>query len=75
MKNTLSSIGSIYLSLLGLAMIIFSQKIGKVAKFWNLRLWGFSTGERQYQIAFILGGVIFMVMGCLAFLGIIKFRT
>jgi len=75
MNITSTSIAGIFFVLFGLALIIFRTMLGKMSRHWNMRLWKFASGERKYQLSFTVVGVAFLVIGALAFLGILKFRV
>jgi hypothetical protein len=45
---------------------IFRRKdYGVAARRQNLKLWGFAATEKGYEISFLIGGGIFLIMGLL----------
>ena len=61
----------IFFVLSGLGAIVLRKMLGRAAVIWNLRLWRFATGEKEYQLAFAVIGVTFLIFGVLILLGIL----
>jgi len=74
MSLALVSVPGVFCALFGLGLIIMRKTLGRVTASWNLRLWKFATGEREYQLVFTLVGVAFLIISILAMLGIVQFR-
>lgn len=67
-------IAGVFFTAFGVGLVVFREKIAMQAVKWNTKLWHFSGTDRQYQIAFIIGGAIFLIFGLLILFGIIHFR-
>ena len=63
-----------FFALFGIGLIALRKTVSRAAANWNNKLWHFSATEKEYQIAFLVGGVIFVVIGILACFGILQFR-
>ena len=70
----IGSIMSIVFIIFGILMVVFCKKIAKHTSdfYYNLLHHRFSvTG---YQIAFLMGGIVFVLLGILSLLKIIEWR-
>ena len=63
---------SLALIIFGLVVCIFRHVWAQGAVNWNILI-GESFNQRGFEIAFLIGGIIFVVIGVLSLLGIIGF--
>ena len=64
----------IILVMTGIASIYFRSVMAKWASEENYRILRIRFDERIYQISFLFGGLLFLVIGTLTLCGVIKFK-
>lgn len=60
--------------ILGLIFFIFYKKVGKRVADFQYKFFKIKYPEKLLQIGYLLGGLVFMIFGVLAFFEKIKFR-
>ncbi len=58
----------------GIVVIIFNKVFAKMTSDFYFNLFRHRFNEKGYQVAFIIAGVAFIVLGILSIMGIIKPR-
>jgi len=69
-----NAVGSIVLISLGSIFLIFSKQIARKTSNFYYKLLRINFSEKGYQIVFLLVGIIFVIIGLLYILQIIKFK-
>jgi hypothetical protein len=61
--------------ILGIIAIVFSKRFAKDTSDFYYNLLHHRFSEKGYQIAFIIGGIVFIFLGILSLSGIIKYKA
>jgi hypothetical protein len=73
-KQTINTLMTIFTIGLGLWLAIFSKHHArKTAEFYH-RLLNITYNVKGYQVAFLLGGIVFIMFGLLILFGIVRFK-
>ena len=67
-------IPGIFLLVLGLCMILFRRFATRWTSGWTYRLYRIKYNVQIYQVAFVISGFAFVMIGILVLLNIIVFR-
>jgi hypothetical protein len=70
----LDLIAGVFFSLFGVGLIVFRKAVSNLSVNWNTKLWHFAAKEKEYEIVFLIVGIIFIIMGLFALFGILHFR-
>jgi hypothetical protein len=69
---SLSSFGGIISIVLGVCLFVSREWAARSALDWDYHALGLRIDEKWYRIAFVVWGVVFLVIGLLAMAGIIR---
>jgi hypothetical protein len=60
---------------IGCYFIIFRRWIARMAVYWNSKICHFAAKEKQYQVVFLIGGIVFFIFGILLLFNVIHFKN
>lgn len=58
----------------GIACIVFSERFGTQASQFQRSMFGVEFTPRSLQVGYVLGGVVFCLLGGLALIGVVELR-
>lgn len=70
----MNNLAGILFVILGLTFLIFYKRLAHGTAMFYYRLLQVKFSEKGYQIAFLLGGIGFLVFGLLSLFRLIKFK-
>jgi hypothetical protein len=70
-ESFIDTIGGVFFLLVGLYSSIFYKRIGRLAVGFQYKIIHRHFNETGFQICFLLGGIIFVILGILTLLRII----
>jgi len=73
-KALMNMAASIFFIVFGFCMFFLKKTFAQWASKFYQKLLNIHFSEKIYQIGFFICGLLFIILGCLSLIGIIKFR-